>query len=434
MSIVSTQGITESKAHEHQQRNMLAGIIHGTFFNMAQAFAEPFALLPIFLSGFTSSKLAIGLIVGVMQAAAVLPQLPISRFLRRRPHTAKPLMLIGIWTRCGVWGLLGFLAVTSSQKSVSLLWATIILISTYSFAGGIANLPFNRIISETIMPDKRSSFFGWRLFFGGFMAMAAGFVVKYVLGSNKLIWPKNFGVLFLLSFATLIIAYTAMSLLRFPNEPAGESKITDSSIWQECLHVFKVYPVMKKLVLIELLTYNMALVMPFLTLFATQDRNIPLKYVGIFIICIKLGAMLSNLLWMPIGNKVGTRILIHIGISMAIVSLLLMIFANSVFIFSLAFVITGLASSALMVGYNGYILEIGPEETRVLLVAIKSTMLLPLYFMPMLGGFIADKMGYQSLLLLGLLIFSLVLFPALSLCEPRRGDKACGPCLGNELT
>jgi len=432
--MVSIQNTQETKPHAYQQKNMLAGIVHGTFFNMAQAFAEPFALLPLFLSGFTSSKLIIGLIVGLMQAAMVLPQLLMSRLLRRRPNTARPLMLTGIWTRCGVWGLLGILALTISEQNTVLLWASVILVSLYSFAGGIAVLPFNRIISETIVPEKRSSFFGWRLFFGGFMAMIAGFIVKFVLGSDKMLWPKNFGVLFLLSFVTLIVAYTAMSMFRFPNDPPGKSKDSMQSLWQECLRVFKTYPVMKKLVIIELLTSKLALFMPFLTLYATQTGHIPLKWVGIFIVCMKLGAMLSNLLWMPIGNKVGTRILIHTGIITAIISLLLTIFADNVLLFSLAFFVTGLASSALMVGYNGYILEIGPEETRVLLVAIKGTMLLPLYFMPLLGGLIADAMGYLWLLILGLVIFSLALFLAFTLCEPRGGDKACGPCLTNELT
>ena len=166
--------------------------------------------------------------------------------------------------------------------------------------------------------------------------------------------------------------------------------------------------------------------MPFLTLYATQSGHIPLKWVGIFIVCMKLGSMLSNLLWMPIGNKIGTRILIHAGIITTIISLVLSIFAHNVFFFSLAFFVTGLASSALMLGYNGYILEIGPAETRGLLVAIKGTMLLPLYFMPLLGGLIADTMGYFWLLVLGLVLFSLALLLALTLCEPRNGDGACG--------
>ena len=221
--MASIQDTQEIKPHSYQQRNMLAGIVHGTFFNMAQAFAEPFALLPLFLAGFTSSKLVIGLIIGLMQAAAVLPQLLMSRLLRCRPQTSKPLMLVGIWTRCGVWGILGVFALMSSEQSLSLLWASIILVSLYSFAGGIAVLPFNRIISETILPEKRSSFFGWRLFFGGFMAMIAGFLVKFVLGSDRILWPKNFGVLFLFSFVTLIIAYTAMSMFKFPSDSPGKS-------------------------------------------------------------------------------------------------------------------------------------------------------------------------------------------------------------------
>ena len=263
MFLTDTQ---ETKLHSCQQRNMLAGIVHGTFFEMACAFAEPFALIPIFLFGFTSSKLIIGLTVGLMQAAAVLPQLLMSRLLRRCPHTAKPLMLVGIWTRCGVWGILGIFALMSSEQSLSLLWASIILVSLYSFGGGIAVLPFNRIISETIPPEKRSSFFGWRLFFGGFMAMTAGFLVKLVLGSDKMLWPNNFGVLFLLAFVTLIIAYTAMSMFRFPSDPPGKSTDTMPSLWHECLNVFKTYPVMKRLIIIELLTSKLALFMPFMTL------------------------------------------------------------------------------------------------------------------------------------------------------------------------
>lgn len=421
--IEDTRGI---EPDSYQQRNMLAGIVHGAFFNMAQAFAEPFALIPIFLSGFTSSKLIIGLTVGLMQAAAVVPQLLMSRFLRRRPHTAKPVMLLGIWTRCGVWGLLGLLAIMSSGNDLLLLWASVILVSLYSFAGGIAVLPFNRIISETIVPERRSSFFGWRLFYGGLMAMLAGLIVKFVLGSDKILWPRNFGVLFLLSFAALIIAYTAMSMFRFAYHPAGKSKGEMPSVWQECLKIFKTYPVLKRLIVIEFLTSKLALFMPFLTLYATQTRHIALKWVGIFIVCMKLGAMLSNLLWMPIGNKLGTRILIQAGITTAIVGLGLHIYADTIVFFSLAFFVIGFASSALLLGYDGYILELGPHETRVLLLAIKGTLLLPLYFMPLLGGLIADTAGYFWLLVSALLVFSVALVLSLSLCEPRQGGKACG--------
>ena len=177
----------------------------------------------------------------------------------------------------------------------------------------------------------------------------------------------------------------------------------------------------------------MAIFIPFLTLYATESRHIPLKWVGVFIICMKLGSMLSNLLWMPIGNKTGTRILIRAGIAITIVALVLNIFAHGVLLFSVAFFVTGFASSALMLGYSGYILELGSPEIRMLLVAIRGTMLLPVYFMPMLGGWVADTLGYFWLLVLGLALFSLGLILAWTLCEPRNGDKTCGPCPTNEF-
>ncbi len=54
---------------------------------------------------------------------------------------------------------------------------------------------------------------------------------------------------------------------------------------------------------------------------------------------------------------------------------------------------------------------------------------MPLYFMPLLGGWLADRYGYQSVLLVGGVLLLIGLTQALTLCEPRRHDAACGPCI-----
>ncbi len=83
---------------------------------------------------------------------------------------------------------------------------------------------------------------------------------------------------------------------------------------------------------------------------------------------------------------------------------------------------------AMIVGFNGYILELGTPEIRPMLFALEGTLLFPLYFMPFLGGWIADTCGYTALVLLGIALVSTALIVATTLCEPRRGDPACGPC------
>ena len=90
------------------------------------------------------------------------------------------------------------------------------------------------------------------------------------------------------------------------------------------------------------------------------------------------------------------------------------------------------AMSAVMVGFGGYILELGTPDIRPLLFALEGTLLMPLYFMPLLGGWLADRVGYRALVLMGGVMLLAAIALARTLCEPRRGDPGCGPCVAIE--
>ena len=98
---------------------------------------------------------------------------------------------------------------------------------------------------------------------------------------------------------------------------------------------------------------------------------------------------------------------------------------------SLAFALAGAALSATTVGFGGYILELGTPDIRPLLFALEGTLLMPLYFMPLFGGWLADEYGYRTVVLVGGALLIGALTCAATLCEPRRGDPACGPCTAN---
>jgi hypothetical protein len=143
--------------------NMRHGVLHGAFFHMATAFADPYAVIPLFLAGFTESRALIGLVVSLVAAVGVVPQIAMARQIRRKPSLARPLMLVGIWTRCGVWGLIAIGALLLPVGSAWLFILFTFLVSIYSLGGGVAVLPFKQVISGTIPPERRSTFFGWRL-------------------------------------------------------------------------------------------------------------------------------------------------------------------------------------------------------------------------------------------------------------------------------
>jgi len=411
-----------------ERRNMRYGIIHGAFFSMATAFADPYAVLPLFLAGFTDSRALIGFIVSLTEAVGVFPQLGISRQLRRNPASARGFMLTGIWMRCAAWGLIAAITLLFSKNGLWMPGLFVFLIALFSLGGGIAVLPFKYVITETIPPERRSSFFGWRLAVGGVFAVAAGILVRQVLGFEHLVWPRNYGVLFLLSFLALAVAYIAMSRFRFPPHDSQLVPEKLPPLMEETIQTLRDYSILKRLIAVRWLSGGLPLVLPFLTLYATHEMGISLAWIGIFIAAQKGGAILSNLGWMPIGNRFGTRYIILSGLALSVLSLILILLSKTPMALTVAFAMAGAAMSALIVGFNGYILELGTKEVRPLLFALEGTLLLPLRFMPWVGGWIADQMGYRPLVLMGMGLLLGGLVSAATLCEPRRHDPACGPC------
>jgi len=337
-------------------------------------------------------------------------------------------MLAGIWTRCGVWGLIAAGALLLPMQSAWILILFIFFISVYSLGGGVAVLPFKQVISGTIPAERRSTFFGWRLLTGGLLAVLAGVAVKYILGSGALTWPRNYGVLFALSFAALAVAYTAMSRFRFPADDRKSQGQDLPPLRQELNYVRREYPILKRLIIVRLLSGGLPLVLPFLTLYATRDVGIPLAWVGLYVAAQKAGAILSNLAWMPLGNRFGTRPVILCGLGLAVSSFAVILISDAAMPIALAFALAGGGMSAMVVGFSGYILELGTPQIRPLLFALEGTLLMPLYFMPLLGGWLVDGYGYRAVVLMGGALSLGAFACACTLCEPRRGDPGCGPC------
>jgi len=411
------------------RHNMRYGVLHGAAFHMATAFADPYAVIPLFLAGFTESRALIGLVVSLVTAVGIVPQLGMSRQLRRNPDSARAFMLAAIWTRCGVWGVIALIALLMPVQSIWILIVFVFFISIYSLGGGVAVLPFKQVITDTISPERRSTFFGQRLLIGGILAVLAGVAVTHVLGSEALVWPRNYGILFALSFAGLAAAYTAMSRLRFAQRSGKPQSARLPPLRKEVNVVFREYPILKRLIAVRLLSGGLALVLPFLTLYATREVGISLAWVGVYVAARQAGVILSNLGWMPLGNRLGTRAVILSGLGLAVLSFAVILVSKSAIALAVAFGLAGGGMSALIVGFNGYILELGTAEIRPLLFAMEGTLLMPLYFMPLLGGWLVDGYGYRSAVLVGMVLLLAAFVCACTLCEPRRGDVACGPCM-----
>ena len=85
----------------------------------------------------------------------------------------------------------------------------------------------------------------------------------------------------------------------------------------------------------------------------------------------------------------------------------------------LAHAIFTTTNGGFMIGRMNYLLEIAPEDRRPSYIAFMDMMLAPTAIFPLLGGFIAERMSFQTNFLISILFGLLTLYYAYRLGEPR---------------
>jgi len=382
----------------HTAFNFAMGLVHGILFQAGMAFSEPLSVLPVFLSHFTRSRTMIGMFSAMMNAGGVLPQLFVARKLQGRPRK-KPVLVAAIWTRAAAWGILGVLAYSCiSCDPAIVLVALIGLLFLFSFAGGVAVIPFMDIWGKALPATLRGRFFGHRQLWGGLMAVGAGYVVKRILGDSGLSFPRNYGLLFLLSFGFIGASYIGLSSVR---EPEGEVNPQTRSLRQFLRQSVRILWQDRNFGLFVLTQFAAgfgALAAPFYVLYGQKELGMPVAQIGVLIQVQMAGGIASNLLWAELSDRSGNRLVIILTTATAALIPLLALLAASLGLPMLvvAFGLIGFAGSGGMIGFTNYLLEIAPPQLRPTYVALNGTLQALTLGLPILGGLVADRYSYGA--------------------------------------
>ncbi len=384
---------------KHIQKNYIAGIINGFFFNLAFAVTGSKTILPLFVSTLTSSGFIIGLAGSMEDALWPLPQLFMANYLEGRKYT-KFVYIYTAYVRVTAMFAMGFLILWSPSF---ILPVFLILLFIYLTAGGMSGISFMEIIGKTVSRKKITSFWSIRQAGGGILSMFGGIYVRFALESVK--YPYSYALLFLTAGVFVGIALLAFCITE---EPPSRGQVKAGGFRKFIIQGIAVLNTdinFKRLFAYRILMGIGMGMIPFYAVFAVRQLNIDPAQIGFFITVQMGGLVISNILWNRISDKFGIKAVTVIAAVSVIIQPVLayMSMFTGTYVLYILFFLVGFSIAGLRVGHSSYLLVIAPERKRPTYLGLMNTMTAPVLFYPMFNGLIIDRFSYTPALIISVI-------------------------------
>ncbi len=402
------------------RRNYTATFIHGVLGMTGFRLIYAPTIIPAYLLAITGSPAAVGLGTALLQAGATISPILSGARIEHRSHILPYTIRVGSIMRLAILGLAlaGWLL-----TGEALVFVTLALFAILGFFNGAQRVAFQMLMAKVIPIARRGRLQGYRNLAGGLIAAVLAWVAgRWFIGEE---WLGNgYSTTFLLSFVLTsmgLVAFQAM--IREPAAPAARPIISLRARVREFPALLENRDFARFLVAQALAT-AIRIGGPFWTVYAGQRLGLSGVLIGGLSLAFLGADTLSNLVWGPLGDRVGFRAVFLLALVSAIAGVVVLLFAqDNAPAFYAAFVLLGAGTSGWMLAATTMVLEFGAHEDIPMRLAFVTTAEGAVAAIgPLLAGLLVAAAGFGPLFALVLAAlaaaFALML---LGVREPRAG-------------
>lgn len=416
------------------QRNVIFGVGNGALLMLGDTFLHPTIVLALFVSQISSSNLLVGLVPVLATGVWFLPQFLAAAVVNGRRYERPFVVWSSIVRALAVAGLgvVGYTAADRSPSSVLVLF--FLAYTVYNLAAGFANVPMVELAARAIPPKRRGFYYGQRNLWGGVFGFIAGFLIERILADSGQ-FPSNFGLLFFAAFSCVALGTFASALMVEPDaEPVYRERV---AVQLAQMPAVITDPDFRRFLVFRGFLSLAAIADPFFVVYAQRQLDAPARVIGIYISAMAIARFGSNLVWSPLADRYGNRLVLQLAallrMVIPIVALVLppllrlgpvtrhvsngeaLVYSS----FGLVFVLYGITVSGQNLANLTYVLDLAPERDRSAYVGLINSILGVVAFVPLVGGGLVDRFGFQFLFLVAFLIALVGVLSSGALHEPR---------------
>ncbi|MCI0711409.1 MAG: MFS transporter [Chloroflexi bacterium] len=392
-------------------------LIDNILFTLGLGIIGATTVIPDFVRHLTDSEILIGLASGMFAIGYPLPQLFIARYIVG--HANKKWWFVGpnIPVR---FMMLIFAAITvwlgKDQPNLILL-AFFISYSIMAFGDGLVGVPWADLTGTSLDNRWRARMFGMAAAITGIVMLIAAPLIGVVLGENGPAFPNNYAILF--GASGIIFALSILPGLFFHELPGGRAveKIPSLAEFLPDLgRVLRDDVPFRSYIFVRMFTSLFMMADPFYIGFATTELGLSSAVaVPNLIAMLTIGSVGGALLYTWLGAR-NNLLYIQLALSSVILLPVCALLAGMIgpAVLYIGFLVAGLASgSNLFSCYINWLVGYAHPDQRPIYVGLSNTIAAVVSMIaPVIGGTIAQYLGYRPLFVVSLAMMLCALFVA----------------------
>jgi MFS family permease len=400
-------------------RNFAGHFIHGmlgmTGFRIFNAPTFLPAYLHLITRAMPGSDLWVSAGVALQQLGSVISPVVGAAQVEHRKKVLPVSMLMGTLMRVQIVAIALCAWLLKGPPLVIAVLGFLLLLGVFQGAQGVA---FQMLLAKVIPTRLRGRLQAFRNIAGGQVSAGVAFLAgTYLIGKDPLVggkfalWHNGYATTFALSAVLTTLGLSALAILmREPEPPTVRAR---ARTWDR-MREFPALLAADRGYMFFMIAQTCATVgrigVPFYVLFARHTLPLTGANIGLESLVLLEGDSLSNLIWGPIGDRLGFRASFIGSMGLWIVATLILLLAASPLMVLVAFFGLGAAQAGFMMSSQTMVLEFGAREDIAMRLGLSQTAQGLMNFVgPLVGGLIAVAAGYRPVFVISMVFEAIAL-------------------------
>ena len=384
----------------HFRRNFFANGLDMVAWLLGMSFMSISAIMPVYVRHLTESPLIFGLIPALADFGWFAPQLFLAPYVERLPRKYPWVMVLGAIERVPYLVLpLVVIAVDTLPQNTAVV-IFLILWTWKAFGSGFVATPWQEMLAKVIPVSHRGRFFGLANLTGQLLGVGGSALAVAILAAVP--YPYNFALSFAVGALGIWASYGFIALTREPARPAAtHSQRINREYGRRLRAILRRDVNFRTYLISRWLAYFGSMAMGFIAVYAVVQFHLPDSVAAIYTGILYAASVVGYGVGGALGDRLGHRRVMQLAGALwiaALGTLLAVTLTQAAWLLYVVFALLGASNAGGVVSDFNLAMEFGPEAERPTYVGLARTSTGPaLLIAPLIGGLIAQSIGYPAL-------------------------------------